>query len=251
MVTLALAFVSLYAQKPDDLKRVVTRIRAAYATCSSYRDRGTASTVFTESTGLVQKEQLNFETAFLRPGRLKFEFSAYDPELKRDVRYVLSTTGKREMHEFRPFDAHDPLSYKKLAWMAILYDTRDKRPELQILGTAVAAYTGISSGVAHTIPGILFPDDVSGLDYLAANDLRLAATDKVYGRPCDVLETRTSNAVLWFDKGTHLLVKLVQKEDLGTFENPRRQVTSVETVLYRPQINAAVRPEELVGRTGG
>jgi hypothetical protein len=71
---------------------IVDRVRGVYATCSTYRDSGEATTVFIRGPRPTDRRTkvLEFRTAFVRPDRFYFEFMNRDLGLRSDWhRYVV------------------------------------------------------------------------------------------------------------------------------------------------------------------
>ena len=220
------------AFQAENVKQISDLVKSAYSHCQTYRDIGTSEILIKGDKGGAENQSMSFSTIFKRPGKLRFEFKEYDKDLKRTVLYVLWATGKREMHEFRPTDNLDPPPYKELVWLADDFDGRDGSYERnETLGMAIAGFTGISHGVAHTVPRLFFPEDVGGLDYFSEKDLKLLGEVSSNGVPCFLLETKSAETKLWIRKKDYLLVKTVEESDLGDFDEPKRHITTLQTVI--------------------
>jgi hypothetical protein len=71
---------------------IVDRVRAVYATCSTYRDTGEATMVFIKGPRPTDRRThaLEFRTEFVRPDRFLFEYTNRDVGPKSEwKRYVV------------------------------------------------------------------------------------------------------------------------------------------------------------------
>jgi len=129
---------------------------AAYSACTRYEDEGTVD-------GPLGRHW--FRTQFERSAALTFDFGEWD--------------GDKERRQF--LLSHGPLATS-------LWCARDGAIEdYDDLGLAVAALTGVTSGVAHTVPPLLIAE-LRGRTLRHLTDLRLIGTEDVAGETCRVIE---------------------------------------------------------------
>jgi len=193
-------------------KQVLERMGATYARCRTYRDAGVVTTVYTEITGKRTVEK-PFTTAYVRPDRFRFEYT----ERKDDggvYRYLVWRRGK------------DVRSW---------WDVTPGVTKLESLGMALSAATGVSGGSAHTIPALLFADEVGGrrpTDITEARRVEDAALGTV---ECVRIQGRYADrpVTLWLEKTTFLIRKIELKREFDTF-------FVEETTTYDPVLNDEV-----------
>ncbi len=241
--TLALATVASVAaaaaQTPpapagDAAATAVTILRTmerVYAGCRSYRDKGEVRTGIVTDGGRAGSDR-PFTTAFVRPGRFRFQFT--DPGLgERSSSYIVWS------------DGDDVRSW----W--------DAKPGVRRPGQLEAALVpaaGISGGSSVRVPGLLLPGELGQGPLLIAperiddGDDRGVACFRIRGESrktpytlsmgARVLTVKSESVTLWIDRATHLLRKV---QETRTFET----YTSEATTTYSPEIDVAIAPGEL------
>jgi hypothetical protein len=129
---------------------------AAYKVCDQYSDEGVVD-------GPLGRHW--FTTQFERPDRLSFSFGGWLADA-RVAEYRLESLG-----------AH-----------ATVWRARDQAPEpYESLALAVAALTGVTSGVSHCVPALLMPE-LGGRTLAHLAHLRLVGSDIVDSVHCHVVE---------------------------------------------------------------
>jgi len=123
---------------PVTAQEIMEEVRAAYASCASYRDRGNVRTDFLRPSGeLYMSTDRPFLTVFQRPDRFRYEYR--DDDTCR--RYVVWREGVAVRSRWDMMRA-------------------EQREESLVL--ALAGATGVSGGSAHTVPSLLLPDEFEG-----------------------------------------------------------------------------------------
>jgi outer membrane lipoprotein-sorting protein len=184
----------------------------AYASCASYRDSGVATTKITDGP-IMQRP---FKTAFVRPDRLRFEFSQWMPLSK--MVWVVWCEGAVVR-----------------TWSSV---TGWKRPAS--LGLGLAEATGVSGGTAQTVPKLLLPGEVSGVALTdLANVERIADADVGAAR-CYCLRGRLADftMTLWIDQKTYLLLRLERVTQSDSLD-------AEEVTTYEPEMNILISDAEL------
>ena len=170
---------------PEDIHR---RMLAAYKVCNHYTDEGVVD-------GPLGRHW--FTTQFERPDRLSFVFGGWQGE-DRVTEYRLESSGARTT-----------------VWRA-----RDQEPEpYQSLGLAVAALTGVTSGVSHCVPSLLLPE-LGGRTLGDLGTVRLVRSDTVNAGHCHVVEGVYPDlsdfvAQLWIAKDVPFLSRVVTEFRAG------------------------------------
>ncbi len=231
------------AQAPQDSKGLaavtggdpVTLLLAmekAYASCTSYRDTGTVTSLILTEGGRAGSER-PFATAFVRPGRFRFEFT--DTGLGGDkARYIVWADGG----EVR-------------SWW-------DRQPGVRHPGSleeALSPAAEISGGVSVRVPALLLPGSLGrgpllvAPQRLADGEDRGVACVRIEGKgrktpyllpagPNRSVQVEDETVTLWLDKATHLLRKVEERRTMETYR-------SETTTLYSPEINVAVPAADL------
>jgi hypothetical protein len=224
--------------------QILDAMAEAYASCVYYRDTGSVVNRFVFQDSEKNKgSTTTFKTAFVRPDRFRFEFTA---EAMGGGRYVVWSRGQR-------------------AWT--WFDGDPGVEEHESLGLALAGATGISGGSAHTVPALLSPEQVSGrglADGAAevaslADEMRGGVTcyrlairwkedpakqkkfresyHKEYGEPPLERWVRGPR-VVWIDRGSFLLRRIEECTQYETFRT--------ETVTtYDPAFGVPIGEDEL------
>lgn len=205
------------APRELDARQILERTARVYAECKTYRDSGVAKTLFIQERGnrTVAKP---FTTAFVRPGRFRYEF--------------LARRGEEE------FDRY--LIWRKGQDVRTWWDVRPGVEEKSTLESALAAARGVSSASSYTIPDLLldlttgFPrvTDLSNAERKADEDLDGSRCFTIHGGTLDEPMT------LWIDQKTFLLRRI---DEQNTFSGFRTE----ETTTYEPVLDGEI-PESLL-----
>jgi hypothetical protein len=222
-------------------EQILAALAEVYATCGSYRDSGQVVTRFLDLGGRLTDTSVKpFRTAFVRPGRFRFEYR----EEGQGDRCIVWSHGEATR-----------------TW----WDVTPGVEEHESLGVAVAGATGVSDESAHTVPALLLPDrvrgwrltDLAGVVSLGDERLDEVTCYRLQGRYATdpALEERRREEILrltgqviercvdgpvtlWIDRGTFLVRRI---EDHAQFETFRvEKVTTSE-----PATGILVREDEL------
>ncbi len=176
--------------------------RSAYAAVNTYRDQGTVRYSVLGST-----HEVRFETAFVRPDRLRFEWikaHPFPPLRSMTTRTVIWSDSGAAF------------------WWQRDYFERASQSRLESLRLAVAGATGVSSGAAHTIATLLLPDlwgaDKFGDSVLNLRDAKHVGEGVVDAVPCERvagIDWRNEPVELWIGRDDHL-IRRIQSEVKGT-----------------------------------
>lgn len=211
--------------------QITLAMEKAYAGCSSYRDSGVVKTVSVTDGGRFGGEQ-PFRTAFVRPGRLRFEFT--DRGLgERSSRLVVWVSDG-----------------DVLTW----WDPKPGVRQAASLQEALGAAAGLSGGVSDRVPGLLLPREVGAGSRLVSPERLDDAQDqgvlcfRIKGKSretpysvtmgAQVLTIRDEAVTLWIERATFLLRKVEEARTYDTYRSTR-------TVTYTPEINVEIPPAEL------
>ncbi|MFI5167309.1 MAG: hypothetical protein ACHQQS_11845 [Thermoanaerobaculales bacterium] len=213
-------------------EKILLLMKKAYASCRSYRDTGDVRKASVTEGGQFGSE-LPFATVFVRPDRLRFEFT--DQGLgDRTAKYVVWAEGS----EVR-------------SW----WDAKPGVRRPASLQAALDAAAGISGGSSVRVPGLLLPGVVGeSAPLLGAersedgNDrgvscfrIRGASRKTPYTLSMGArqITVKDESVTLWIDRATFLLRKVEQNR---TFDTYREE----STTLYTPEVNPNIAPGELV-----
>ena len=191
----------------DELLRQMADV---YRTCRSYQDAGTVRVTFgMESPPRVEEQ--TFRTAFVRPDQFRFD-------------YVSSPRTRATNTIWRS----GPLVWSKYEFSL----TAEKQESLSM---AVAGATGVSNGVAHTIPALLMPDQVSGWRLTELGSVGRLEDEKLGPVTCSRIRGVVAGGlpvIVWLDSETYLIRRIDE-------QLPER-FGATTTTLYEPSINGAV-----------
>jgi hypothetical protein len=216
--------------RPDESKEksaqgILEKVEKTYSTCKSYRDTGTIKIVSVKS-GRASPEK-SFNTAFIRPDRLRFEIGWVPNRLNFPNDIVWR---KGEQFRFTP------------AGRAILAQAGVEKPDMKIALAAIAgasAFAWRSSGT-H---GLLFPKEIDEYPRITElKDAKRIDDEKIGKRECFRIQgTGTifdQPVMLWIDKESFLIrrIKLTTKLEKSWTES---------TTDYDPEIDAKISDEAL------
>lgn len=147
----------------------------------------------------------------------------------------------------KPFGGTDTPSYRRETWVASGYYGFSPDPKVERdepLSSVVAGFTGITHGTAHTVTGLLMPNEISGLHFNEYKDARLIRSERFDGADCFVLESNTIKERLWIDKKSYALRKSVEVSNLGTFGSSAIPMIVSKTTVFHPEFGIKVKQEE-------
>lgn len=211
--------------------KILLRTEKVYRTCRSYRDNGEVRTTILTDGGRAGSER-PFRTAFVRPGRFRFQFT--DTGLgERSSSYIVWSDGA----EVR-------------SWWDAKPGVRNPGPLRDALGVA----TGISGGSSTRVPGLLLPDQFGAGPLLVAPE-RIedapeagAACFRIRGKSQKTpytlmmggqsLTVQDESITLWIDRATYLLRKVDEDRTLDTYR-------SESVTTYTPEIDIDIPATDL------
>ena len=203
---------------------IIARMANAYANCESYRDTGVVESRYIEKTGSRTVEQ-PFTTAFVRPGRFRFEYSSNEGG-EKPYRYIICSQPKESP------------SWWDWIWsntndVNTWWDVQPGIKTSKSLGFALGGATGVSGGSAPTTAALLLPGEVWG-SLTSLQDLRLPAERKLGGVECFRVEGSYGKlpTTFWIDKETYLLRRREQLMTLTDFSV--EQTTTYQGVIDQP-----------------
>ena len=202
-----------------------------YAKCRSYRDTGEVRTSLVTDGGRAGSER-PFTTAFVRPGRLRFQFT--DPGLgERSSSYIVWSDGT----EVR-------------SWW-------DAKPGVRQPGSLQAALlpaAGISGGSSARVPGLLMPEALGEGPLLVAPERIEDGTERgvtcfrIVGKSrktpytlsmgARVLTVKEESVTLWIDRVAFLIRKVQETRTFDTY-------TSESTTTYNPDVDVEIPAAQL------
>lgn len=203
--------------KPDDpaARQIITQTINAYAECKTYRDSGTVTSLFVMDNGKNNTTERPFKTAFVRPGRFRFEFTNGQGDPQR--RYIIWSQG---------MDVR--------TW----WDVKPGIEKPESLAMAISGANGVSGGSALTIPGLLMPNEVSSgiFAYIKIfRGLTLADEATLGTVECFRIEAMYGQrpTTVWIDKKTYLVRRI---DDQVQIPNGRVETTTT----YDPAFDEAI-----------
>jgi hypothetical protein len=197
------------AANPQSLTaaEIVQKVAEQYGSLTSYSATGTTVSVMdmskadlTKMPGMDNmpagaKESKGFQQAMSKPMRIESEFSA---KLGRPGFYLVEWESMA-----------GPAGMKGAVWSAgeghFLSMTKTKYTRMESREMALASATGISGGVAGTLPAIFFQDQSSPLNFF--KKAKRSEDKTVDGEDCYVLngDAMGMKVILWVTKGTFLI----------------------------------------------
>ncbi|MGB7328592.1 MAG: hypothetical protein WBD31_27190 [Rubripirellula sp.] len=194
---------------------VIDQMARAYASCQTYRDTGTVTTIYLSSDG-DETERKQFSTALSRPDQFRFEYS--EPDVAQS-RYIVWRNGD----EVR-------------TW----WDLNQEDEQETSLGMAIAGATGVSSGSAHTVPALLMPVEIGGRLLTDLEAATLGKRTSLDGNTCILIHALYAGEPIeiWIDEQSHLVRRIHSTSGHGDF-------TTTETTVYDPVANEPLEPRLL------
>lgn len=213
------------ASEPTPVQ-IIAAMEKVYATCKSYRDTGEVSSVSRTDGGQFGSQQ-PFSTAFVRPGRFRFEFT--DRGLgDRSSRFLIWLE-----------------EGNVLSW----WDAKPGLRQAETLQQALGAASGLSGDTSIRVPGLLMPREVGrGSRLIAPERLPDAEAQGATcwrisgkGRPTPyslsiggrAVTVQDETVTFWIDRERFLLLKVEEKRSFDTYR-------SVRTTTYSPQLNVEI-----------
>jgi hypothetical protein len=210
---------------------IFERVARTYASCRSYQDEGAVvTTIISELVAPWGRRTSRkpFRTAFVRPDRLRFEFSeeAEGPESEWK-RYVVWADGKdiRSWWTVRPrIEHHETLLH------------------------ALAGPTGVSNGSAGAVPSLLLSAPYGRLVFPPAQSPRLVGREPMKGSDCYRLEADTAGhaAQLWIDTAQFVIRQMREEGEIKSeTKRPELAPSEIEAHFPEPRFTDADRARVL------
>jgi outer membrane lipoprotein-sorting protein len=200
-------------------RQIIDKMAHAYSSCKSYYDEGVVKAVFFRNRRRWT-EELHFTTAFVRPGRFRFEFTRGFGKEGIWNRYIVWRDGKSVR-----------------TWWSI-------EPEIENPGSLsmeLAGATGISRGSANKMPRLLLPDEIGGWSLTNLMEPELLEDEIVNGVPCFRIHGKDNlddTNKLWIEKKSYLVRKIATQH---SFPDLRTEITTT----YNPRFNVDIQPDQL------
>ncbi len=197
-------------------QEILDRMAKVYAECKSYRDSGVVKTLFLEGNNGRRTVNKSFTTAFVRPGRFRFEFQE---ELSKKDRYIIWTDGK-----------------EVLTWWYVNPGIQKK----ESIDLAIAAAAGVSGGSSKTISSLLQPDMESWRRLTEIKEPKRIEDAKLREIECFRVEGVTADhpITLWICKTSFLVRQIDEKDKFDTFRTET-------TTTYDPTLDGEITDEML------
>ncbi|MCH2182857.1 MAG: hypothetical protein MK108_12705 [Mariniblastus sp.] len=204
--------------------QVIERVAQTYAQCKTYTDTGTHTSVMTSKSG-EETEVLQFSTAMVRHSRSR----------------VLK---ERLVHDQFRFEYSEKGKPGRVVWKSgqEVKVSMAAPPEAnQSLALALAFFTGISDGTAHTIPALLMPSEVTGIKLTDIRKPVRGEDQSIDGRNCFSIQGKLpeGRTTIWIDQESFLVRRIEQSYPLV------EGVTVAERTDYQPVINQDVAAKRL------
>lgn len=198
---------------------LIASVAEVYRSAKSYRDTG-AITAF-DADGESERDHVTFKTAYVRPGRFRFEWREPWP-IDGTVRRVVWSDGRES----------------RTWWQVPLGDDLDEQePSLEL---AIAGATGVSRGTAHAIPSLLLSPHVDGRSIKDLVRPRIERDTTLDQRRVWVVAGINGSCLLhvYVDQETLLILRIdeSQSEDHGLLDS---------TTTYRPELDPNITDSEL------
>ena len=210
MVESLLVLVLVTNQQNDKAKQIYDSMIETYRSCQTYSDTGSL---------ISGEDKLTFVTHFNRPTKFYFEFTEQTGDKNR---FVLWCPGSAQPGTGAFLETHT-------------WDTGDRKTKSKILGSAVAGFTGISSGAACNVPKLLLPGRISIGILDRMTDLVFVKTESIRNEPCEVIFSDIQDTKLWISQKSHLILRIEEK--LGNIN---------EVSEYFPSINGKVPDSKFI-----
>jgi outer membrane lipoprotein-sorting protein len=205
-------------------EQILTRMTKVYANCKTYSDSGSVKTLLVKTGGNTTSKLL-FTTAFVRPGRFRFEYTGKSDNV--DDVYIVWCNGKQVQ-----------------TWWAVAPGIKRE----DSLDDALAGAVGVSKGSAQTIPVLLLPKEVTGghlTDEMPGakriEDAKLGKVDcfRIAGKIVShTSSVKSDSATVWIEKKSFLIRRI----DEHTAQN---DFSSEKTTTYTPEVDGNV-PDKML-----
>lgn len=199
---------------------LVSEMAAAYASTSSYEDRGEVTTAFSGQHSSTTK--LAFTTGFARGRRFRFEYT-------KDHEFQGHVLGSQHLVIWSDF------SHTYTEW-SIKPGIVDDGPDLAM---ALGAAAGISGGSSIMVAPFLLPELLGR--GLRPRKATIDGTEVIDGHSCWRIKGSNEQGdplTLWIDQGAHLLRRLEQSHHFADFDTD-------EVISFQPVVNAAIAESRL------
>jgi hypothetical protein len=204
---------------------ILERVGAVYAGAQTYRDSGLVKTNYAPPNHSFSTD-MPFTTAYSAPERFRLEFHVAFPDNSNSLnrRWIVF----RNANEVKEWSFLKPIVSAPTS-----------------LDLAIAGASGVSEGVAHNIPALLMPQEISGRKLTANADASRRIDDAHCGaaecfRVESTIHTEAGETTrtLWIGKSSFLIQRIDRHTVLAN-----QMVDS--TTTYNPVLNAPVSDELL------
>ena len=209
----ALRSLTVGAAEPDPAMSILANVAVTYANVSAYQDSGV---VLTHHPDKDQPDEIVFQTLFLRPDQLRFDWVRHHP--------------------------YPPLRHIKTS-SSIWPDGRGShllangtaKPREASLRLAVAGATGVSRGSSHHIPRLLSPN-IGGFCLVDLGDPKLLGEEVFEGVRCHHIQGKHPGGGTYrlFIGKDDFLIRRILRESQG--------MTPTEEIRREIRINDKVSP---------
>jgi outer membrane lipoprotein-sorting protein len=220
---------SLHAQEQPDpamlnAQQILAKVARTYADCKTYQDKGNLETRFIRNDDQFMVTQKPFSTAFVRPGRFRFEYS--------------KLTRENQLSRYIVCRSPDGIQ----TWWDVTPGVQ-KHEDLRL---AIAGATGVSGGSAAAISSLLLPDELGGTRFTELPNAKRIEDAKLGDHPCFRItaalppfgETKGRDYTLWIDQKSFLVRRI-------DFQTKFRDFRTEDTMTFEPKLDAEIDPKLL------
>jgi len=199
--------------KPE---KILKNIKDTYRGFKSYSDKGTVDIVHA-----VGKKSMEFQTYFIRPSKIRFEWRSARPESGNNQsgdKHLIWSNGK-----------------KTYAWFHNKLEDTELRK-------AVALCTGVSSGSVHVILKLLVPDQISvNQAWYQMGDAKVLEDDEeVNGFRCYHIKgtsVKEDDTECWISRDDQVVRRLSRKTEISAEEANKMLGTAVDLLHKMSEFN--------------
>jgi len=215
-------------EEHEDAEALIKRVKAMYSSCRSYADRGQLTSILPQDEGEPLVSYQTFSTVFVRPDKFRFEFRDRFPEgqFGRHVVWRESNAVKTWRYQFHP----------KVKFA----------PDLSL---ALAGATGLSHGVAVTIPQLLLPQEINARGLFSEDQVEWVGNEECQDRACAKISSRGAiGYFVWIEIETGLILRVEERTAISyqtsgwshSMTVGKGNLTSRTVISYRPAINCEI-----------
>jgi len=228
-------YVALHKPGGDALK-IVSRMKSAYSTCESYRDRVEVTTVIAVHGKTVLVKKWLATVSFAQPASLRVEFRGRSAGSGKLIT-LIPAGSKKTMHghgnletsvdEFTDWPSDSWGEFRRKAVVERIVDVKD------------LVYSNDDDFIDQQMIALLLPEEIGGLDFDGLTDSRLMGSKKVEGAECYVLRSDEHEETFWVDTKSFALRKVEVKSKTDAF-------SSTKTQILHPEFGVSTRESDFV-----